>query len=852
MRLRTLKILTLLFGIMTALRVSAIAPITVSGVVRDSLTHEPISFASVLLLGSDRGTLTDESGRYSIYTTQPWDSVKVSAMGYGTRTVAAPENISKNIRIDFSIPSTGLRLGTLIAKPKKEHYTKKNNPAVAFMKRLREASEKNDPRNKPDYNYSKYERITLAVNDYRFNDSATGGLDRKFSFIKEYIDTSALSGVPILNVAVREKASTVHHRRQPETEREYVTGLRASGLDEILDPESMRKFYEDVMREIDVYSDDITILQNRFVSPLSRIAPDFYKFYLTDTTEIDSTECVELTFVPRNAASMGFTGRFYVPVADSAMVIKKIVMRVPHDINLNWVKGMLVTQQYDRLPDGTRIKMSDDMIIEATVIPGAPGVYARRNTVYTDHDFMPAPDRSIFDRDAEQIYAPAADMRGADFWDRHRTAGISHGERSMEAMMARLRSVPAYYWTEKIVKVFTSGYVPTWSPSYFDIGPMTSTFSTNKVEGFRLRAGGMTTAALSPRWFGRGYVAYGFGDHRWKYKAEIEYSFHDKRYHSREFPVHSIRATHMYDMDMLGQHYVTNNQDNMFMSWKRMEDIQMTYQRITKLEYILERENNFSLNLTLQNERQIPTRYMPFTDGYGRSFGHYTMNTAKLTLRYAPGEKFYQMKTGRLPINLDAPVFTLSHTWGPRWSAIGNPFALSSTEASFSKRWWFSAFGYVDVFLKGGHVWTRSPYPNLLIPNANLSYFIQLESFSCMNPMEFINDSYAQWDFTYWANGALLNNIPLLKRLKLREAILFRGMWGHLSHRNQPWLNHSLFTFPVQARTQVMTDRPYMEAGIGLDNVFRILRIDYTWRLTYRHDPGACLGGVRFMVHLTF
>lgn len=304
-------------------------------------------------------------------------------------------------------------------------------------------------------------------------------------------------------------------------------------------------------------------------------------------------------------------------------------------------------------------------------------------------------------------------------------------------------------------------------------------------------------------------------------------------------------------MNMLGQRYVSNNQDNMFMSFKRAEDMQMTYERVSKLEYTLEMENNFSVVGRLQCARQEPTRYMPFVNGRGESFSHYTMSSATVEFRYAPGEKFYQLKTGRLPINFDAPIFTLSHTYAPK-GMLGNSFALNVTEASFSKRFWFSAFGFMDVFLKGGHVWSRSPYPNLLIPNANLSYFIQLESFSCMNPMEFINDSYAQWDVTYWANGALLNYIPLLKKLKLREAIFCRGLWGHLSDRNKPWLNDGLFQFPADAHTQTMTNRPYIEAGVGVDNLFKFLRVDYTWRLTYRDNPHACRGGLRFMIHVTF
>ncbi len=846
MRLRTL--IALILSLLTV-QLTKADTMTVTGVVRDSLTREPIPFATVLLMGTDRGTLTDDNGRYSITTALKWDSIQAATMGYDTKVL--PAKRGAKVRIDFDLHSTGVLLNTVIAKPKKEHYTKKNNPAVEFMERIRATRDLGDPRRKDNYNYDKYERITLAINDYHFNDSAKKGFDKKFSFIKEYMDTSALTGVPILNVALREKASEVHYRHQPESEKEYVKGLRNAGMDEILDPQSMQVFYEDVMREVDVYGNDIPILQNRFVSPLSRIAPDFYKFYLTDTVEVDSVECVELTFVPRNAATFGFTGRFYVPVGDSTMFIKRIVMRVPHDINLNFINAMLISQDYEQLPDGTRLKVKDDMIMEATIFPGTPGVYARRNTVYTGHKFDPAPDQSIFDRGGAQVYASEAHGRDTQFWEENRTTSISHGENSVEAMMKRFRSVPIYYWAEKAFKTFTSGYITTGNPSKFDIGPLTSTFSTNTVEGFRLRVGGMTTAALSKRWFARGYVARGFRDHKWKYSGEVEYSFNDKKQHSREFPVHSIRATQLYDMNMLGQHFTLNNQDNMFMSAKRMEDIQMTYHRVTKLEYTLEMENNFSIKFKLQNERQEPTRYMPFTNGFGQSFGHYTMNSATLELRYAPGEKFYQMKTGRLPINFDAPIFTLSHTLAPK-GAFGNPFAISTTEASFSKRFWFSAFGFMDVFLKGGHVWSRSPYPNLLIPNANLSYFLQLESFSCLNPMEFINDSYAQWDLTYWANGAILNYIPLLKKLKLREAVFFRGLYGHLSHRNRPWEHPELYAFPADAHTQLMSSTPYMEAGVGVDNVFKILRIDYTWRLTYRNDPNACRSGLRFMFHFTF
>lgn len=849
MRLRTI-ISFLFLSLCLVLRAETV---TLTGTLLDWQTLEPVPFGSVLLKGTDRGVLTDDMGRYTIQTALPFDSVMASAMGYETTTVKAPQRKGR-MKLDIKLKPTGVLLGEVVAKPKKEHYSKKNNPAVEFMERIRNARDLANPRTKhPNYNYDKYERISLAINDFEHTPDTAGGKVDKMAFITQYLDTSALTGKTVLNISVREKASSVHHRLDPESEKEYVKGLRTSGMDEFLDRQSLQKVYEDVMREIDVYQNDITILQTRFVSPLSRIAPDFYKFYLTDTVQVDSVRCVELTFVPRNPASMGFTGRFYVPLGDSTMFIKRIVMRVPHDINLNFIDQMLITQEFEQAPDGTRLKISDELLMDASVMPGTPGLYARRRTAYTGHNFDPAPDPAIFDRGLAQVYAIDAYAKDDAFWDGNRTAPIAHGEANMDQMMAHLRANPVYYWGEKLVKTFASGYIATagGDRSKFDIGPLTSTFSSNTVEGFRLRLGGMTTANLSKRWFGRGYAAYGFKDHKWKYRVEGEYSFRDKAYHSREFPVHSIRATHEYDMNMLGQDFITNNQDNMFMSLRRGEDIQMLYQRVTKLEYTLETEQNFSVVARLESAREEPTRWMTFKNGFGKEFSHYTTNSATVELRWAPGEKFYQMKSGRLPINFDAPVFTLSHTWAPK-GLLNNQFAVSTTEFSFSKRFWLSAYGSIDALVKGGHTWTQSPYPNLLIPNANLSYFIQVESFSMMDPMEFINDSYLQWDFTYWANGALLNNIPLLKKLKLREALLFRGLWGHLSKKNRPWLNPGLYAFPEDAHTQLMTSTPYLEAGVGLDNVLKVLRIDYVWRLTYRDAPNATKHGVRFMVHFSF
>ena len=139
-----------------------------------------------------------------------------------------------------------------------------------------------------------------------------------------------------------------------------------------------------------------------------------------------------------------------------------------------------------------------------------------------------------------------------------------------------------------------------------------------------------------------------------------------------------------------------------------------------------------------------------------------------------------------------------------------------------------------------------------MLPNANLSYTIQPESFALMNAMEFVNDQYLSWDVTYWINGAILNRIPLLKKLKMREVVSFRGLWGKLTDKNDPAQHPELYQFPTNADCLKMGKRPYMEVGVGLDNILTFLRVDYVWRINYRHNPGINRSGVRIQLHFTF
>jgi hypothetical protein len=825
----------------------------VRGIVRDAISYEPIAYATVAITGQSVGTVSDATGIFELTIPESTSSLTVTCQGYLKKSVDIHKNRVNLYEILLQPQAQTLKEVVI----KKKKYSKKNNPAVDLMQRIRKTAQYTDPKRNPYFNYKKYERITMGINN--FTDKMQHNLIfRSFDFLKENVDTSEISGKPVLMLSIKETSADVHWRLSSKSQREVVTGIQSSGIDEIADQSSVRDFLQDVLREVDLYDKDINILQNRFVSPLSPIAADFYKFFITDTVDIEGERCVALSFYPHNKAVFGFVGQMYVVPGDSTTFIKRVSMHVPAEINLNFIQSLYINQEFTRAADNSRLKTKDDMILEVQAVPGTPGLYVRRNVGYADYDFAaPADEQEIYSGLAKRSIHKEAENRDEVFWNGVRLFKLPESERKIGLTMQRLRSTPVFYWGEKAIKLLSFGYIYTGDPSKFDIGQIKTFLSHSSLQGTRLRLGGMTTAALSKHFFSRVYGAYGCGDHRWKYGLELEYSFNEKKLHSREFPVHSIRLNSSYDVDQLGQHYAFSSADNFFLSLTRMSAAnRSSYNLSNSLLYTLELENNLSFKASINSERQYgsPLMQLQLSDEAHTHLRYFDETWLDLEIRFAPGEKFYQTRSHRFPINQDAPIITLSH----RLATKGLPLThwnVSRTELRLQKRFWFSAWGYSDVIVKGGHVWSKyTPYTQVFIPNANLSYTIQDESFALMNPAEFITDSYAQADITYWANGAFLNYVPLLKKLKLREVFNYKMYWGKLSAKNDPRCNRDMLAFPDEAVAEEnISHTPYMEASVGIDNILRCIRLDYVWRLTHL-NPSYPIDrrGLRIAFHVTF
>ena len=831
--------------------------ISASGIVKDSITGEPLSYVSVIFKNTTIGAMTDDFGKFSLQNAQGVRQMVVSSLGYNEKTISL--KTGKNEGLEVLLAPTSIEISEVVVKPGRERYSRRNNPAVELIKKVIEHKDENRIEAKDEYQVEMYEKLALSLDNFSPN-LEKNNFTRKFNFIKNYLDTSEFNGKPILTLSIRESIVDKYYRKKPKSEKLITIARRQQGVDKTLDEGGISANLDEIFQGINIFDNNIKILLNRFVSPLSStLATTYYKYYIMDTVDVAGDKCVDLAFVPVNSESYGFTGRLYV-MLDGSYALKKFTLNTPADINLNFVDKLRIDQQFKQMPDSTWVLDTENTYVNFYIIEGTQQFYAHHLRNYDKYKFEVAERDSVFDLLGEVHVAQGAMARPDTFWVQNRHIPLREKESALDDLLAQMRKVPVFNVIIKTAEILISGYIPTGKDresSKFDFGPMNTTFSSNELEGFRMRVGGMTTANLHPQWFASGYLAYGVKDRKWKYNVKLTHSFNKKEYHEGETPRNNLSLIQEYDVYTPGQDFLFTSKDNMFVAIKVGTPVtRMQYIRKTMLQYEKEWLNGLSVLGWVRNENNEAAGELSYdimnADNTLTHIRDYTTTEVGAQLRFAPGERAYNGRAGReSPFNLsqDAPIFKLSHQVGIQ-GFLGGDYTYNHTEISAEKRIWLSSFGHIDAKVKAGKVWDQAPFPLLIFPNTNQSLTIQPEAFNMMNAMEFISDQYVSWYLTYYLKGWILNRIPGVKWLKLREVVSFSGFYGSLSDKNNPALTNGLFQFPEGMMP--MGKMPYMEFSVGLENILKILRVDYYRRITYLDNPGIKKGGFRIALRFSF
>ncbi|MGA0256716.1 MAG: DUF5686 family protein [Saprospiraceae bacterium] len=831
------RITLLLFCVFTVAQVNAQDQTIIRGRVLDAKTKQPLPFVDVVLKGTYVGVSTDLDGQYFIQTRNPSDTIQVSFIGYKT----LEERIIRETRqeMNFYMEEEGLQLESVTIVAEKGRYRKKGNPAVELMRKVIENRDRNKMEAQDFYSYERHEKLELDLNNItdEFKDRKAF---ENFEFLWSYLDTSTVNGRIYLPVYIREILSTVHYRKDPQAKKEVRDAVKMTNFDEALDLESITSAIDLLYQDVDLYENSIKLLDNDFLSPMAPWALNYYRFYILDTSYVNNKSAIHMAFIPRNKSFIGFTGDLYIS-NDDRYTLLKAVLGITKDISMNFVRDIKVVQEFDER-DSIYILTKDEITLDMALAKGGMGIYASRYNIYTNHDFGPPKDDSVFDYTEEVTTLDDAYDKGQEYWQKNRLEELTQKQQGIYNMIDSLREVPAYrkfvYWT----KVISTGYFPLGT---LDLGKISSMYTYNPTEGSRFRLGLETSHDLTQRWQVRSYVAYGTRDKRIKYNGSVKYSFNEDY---RKNPRHFLYGAYQHDVIFPGLKLEFIDEANALTSIRRGQANQMLFVDAWNIDYVNESGVGF-FKLGLEQRQRKPYGTLEFftnqdldDDGILDSVEDVTTSEISLALEYSPNTKFIQQREMRTPIKSNHPRFQLSYRAGLK-TFLGGDYNYHNVSLQIKKRVPFSVLGRSEIQFEVGRVFGEGlPFVLLYIPQSNQAYSFQPTSFNTMNFIEFVTDKYVRLNVQHFFDGYIFNRIPLLKKLKLKEAISFKGIYGGLDDANDPRINNDLLQFNADENGNPLTApfdprTPFIEWGVGVYNIFRFLRFDVIKRVNYLDRP---------------
>lgn len=831
----------------------------VHGIVRDSLSNKALPYASISFENAKQVVRSDINGNFYLETEKQPKRLRISYVGYESRQIAIQPGVSQDLLVLMKERDAELLEVTI--RPQK--YSRKNNPAVDLVEEVFRHKDQNRKEGLDFYSVEKYEKLQMDLNNIT-DEYRNRWYFRPFRFIFNNVDTNSVTQKVALPFYLRERLLKAYYRKTPLAQKAILNGQRQSGFAEEeeddlgVSGEGVSTFLNSTFSEVDIYEPKIQLLGTEFIGPLSSMANSLYRFYIVDTVEYGGQKCADLFFAPKNKADLAFMGNILVAL-DSTYAVVKAELGVPKEINLNFVSDLHIEQEFERVPDqknpggpGKLMLRYDAVTVDLKVLKknkGGRSLLTHKSSWYRTLDVNnPLPDSLFKGPELLQDDTGAVKKRPAEWWAARRYVPLNGAQQFVDKMVDSLKKVPIYRFMTSVGKVMGTGYQRV---AFVDIGALGNVYSFNDIEGTRLRLGARTNSRLYKPLVLDAYGAYGLRDLTWKYQVGATYSLNGKV--PRTFPQHLVSASWQKDLRTPGFSLGRFTQDNPFVSVQRAAQNRMLFNTVLRLEYRREYKNRFSYSIQALRKTVNTAGTLTFAlsggdpanPEYAQAF-----NTAEmgLFLRYAPRQEFYNGPNARTNLPNRYPVFSLSFRNGFKGVADG-AYAYQKILFTVSKRFQLAPLGVSRWTLNSGRTWGSVPYPLLELPPANQSYFYDNYAFNLMNFLEFVSDKYVSLHVQHNFNGFLLNRVPLVRRLQLREMFSFKMLYGGLDNRNNPALTPGLFAFPADENgasiTQPLDKRPFLEISAGLSNIFKFLRVDYVWRLNYLELPNAPSWGIR-------
>jgi hypothetical protein len=817
------------------------------GKVTDSATHAPFQFVSIAVKNSRVGGLTDAKGNFSILADKNAQVITFSITGYHNAVRSLSDEPKQTFTVMLSNSYTALQDVNVNAK--RGRYRNKNNPAVELIRQVIANKSANQPGANSYSSYKEYEK-TQMFTDSSWIRITQNFLLKKFRFFFENTDTTVVPGKTLNSVYLHEILSDNFYRKSPEKYKKLIIAQKTVNFGEYIDMKGIQGALHYLFNDINIYDNNISAFTMEFVSPISDLAPAFYMYFIRDTIVENGVSIVKLYFTPRNPEDLLFRGTLSITL-DGNYAVTGVDLGVSKHVNMNYVRNFQLKQHFDKGPGEHYHLAESDMLASFSPFPKSPGLFGERKISIREISDSVLPEQLFQGPALDSL--PMSSHQPGIFWTENRPIPLSPSQAQTYSNADSLLKMKSYKRLTDLATLYFVGYK---SAGKFDIGPIRTFYSFNSVEGQRIQFGGRSNYKLSNRFFLDGYLGYGFRDERFKYMLTGSYSFNNRSVYS--YPFNYVQASYLRDIKNPGQEDVFSNGNTFLSSFTRGYNSNWLYSDIFRVSYVHEFGNHFSYILGTKYWSQQPAGSLvyvkePFPQQLD-TVPEITTGEISLTLRWAPNEQFFENKVSRRDIINKYPIISFQYSKGIK-GLYGGQYSYDAFHLNISKRVFTSPLGFSDVRLDAGYLSGSLPFPLLIIPSANRSYFYSALAYNLMNVEEFVVDHYAGLNIDHFFNGFFFNKIPLLKKLRLREVVAAKILYGGLRSENNPNDNPNQMLFPSTngvTSTFALSGQPYVEASVGIYNIFSFLRIDLIKRFTYLYHPNISKFGVLFSTNFSF
>ncbi|HRP89319.1 MAG TPA: DUF5686 family protein [Edaphocola sp.] len=824
------------------------------GQVFDKTNGEPLEGTMVYMKDEDDGEITDSLGIFELLFSGRKQNIRIDALGFH-KIDTTISNFGTDTLIKFYLIPYENELGGVTVFARKKRYRNKNNPAVALIRKVIDHKDENRMLQDENAKYESYDKMVFYVSNLpRF--LYRNIFLKKFRFIFENEDTTLVARRRLMPMFLTEEIADNYYRKSDGKRGKQITSekrLRFSG--EFIESGNITSFMNRLYDQVDIYDNQIRVLNNYFLSPIAPSAPAFYKFFIQDTTEINGEKIVQLRVVPRNERDFLFEGRLFVTLSPQYAVTKAF-LQLPKRTPVNWADDLKIDLGFTRQTNGKYWQTESNYQVNFGLFNSKRGAVGTRYSYKRAYTPNPAMPDSVFETQKLGLEHKEDTLfqKPDSFWIKERPQALSPFQQKAYSNIDSAVNMKAYKNLVKTGFVLFGGFYPLHEK--IDFGSIYDIIGYTPIDGLKLRLGFRNNLKNVQRMMLQAYAAYGFRDERWKYYVGGTFSLNKDFVY--DFPQHNIGISYQYELRVPGQPMGFKSEEHWIDLINRSETKSYFYNRQFAFKYNKEFENSMMLSLSYINLQQEAVGDLYFEKSDGSSDTVRLLNTHELGLNwnFSPNQQFFKKKAERKQFETNAWLINLSATLGINQGYSDEPIRYQKFETNIKKRFSLSPMGYLRMNIQGGYLLGTVPYPYLFIPPGNMTYRFRSTMYNMMNNMEFVADKYISINLDYHMKGFLLSRIPLIRPFYLREVFGFKAYYGGINANNLPQNNPNLLLFPKssdgQSIVHTLDKLPYMEASIGLENILKVIRIDLVRRLTYRNLPHTPDWGLRISFGFDF